>query len=219
MSVQQVLKSSIGRKMIMAATGLIMFFLFLLPHLGGNILFLFGPDLFNSYAMHLHELKALLIVIQLIMIVSILVHMITGMSLVIGNKLGSGKRETWKSTPKRSLTARLMPVSGTMIFLFIIKHLLDFQRYEKTTTVIDGHTTYDVYAMVLERFQDPVHVALYVMFMIAVGLHLSHGLQSTLQTFGFYVPREGSLIKRVSVLVAIVVAGTFAIIPVVAYLR
>ena len=103
---------------------------------------------------------------------------------------------------------------------FIVKHLLDFKFYEKSTTTLHGVETYDVYAMVLSRFQgDPVHLIFYVLFMVAVGLHLSHALQSALQTYGVYVPREGSKIKKVSALVGYGMAATFAIIPIMAFIK
>ena len=62
-------------------------------------------------------------------------------------------------------------------------------------------------------------MAFYVAFMIAVGLHLSHALQSSLQTYGLFVPREGSRIKLASAVIATGMAATFAIIPVVAFIR
>lgn len=220
MGIKQTLLSSIGRKLILATSGLIMFLLFLIPHMGGNVLFLFGPDLFNSYAHHLHQLVPVVIGIELLMLASISVHMLTAFSVVMGNHRARDRRITLRSSEERSWAARLMPLSGIMIFIFIVKHLLDFKFYEKASTTLHGVETYDVYAMVLARFQgDPVHVVFYVGFMIAVGLHLSHALQSTLQTYGLYVPREGSKIKLASAVIAAGMAATFAIIPIVAFIR
>ena len=214
-----VLLSSIGQKLLLATSGLVMFMLFLIPHMGGNILFLFGPEMFNSYAMHLHQLVPIVIGLEVLMIVSITIHMVMAFRVVLENRKASGKRLTQKSTAKRSLAAKLMPYSGGMIFIFIIKHLLDFTFKSKEQIDLHGHMANDVYGMVLARFQDPVHVAFYVLFMVAVGLHLSHALQSSLQTYGLYVPKEGSKIKLVSTFIAVVMASTFAIIPIVAYIR
>ena len=220
MDVKQTVLSSIGQKILLATSGLIMFLLFLIPHMGGNVLFLFGPELFNSYAMHLHQLVPIVIGIEVLMLASITVHMGMAFRVVFANAKAHGKRLTQKSTPKRSLTAKLMPISGGMIFIFIVKHLLDFTLGGAPGQVeLNGHMANDVYGMVLARFQDPVHVICYVLFMVAVGLHLSHALQSALQTYGLYVPRERSKIKLVSTLVAIAMAGTFAIIPIVAFIR
>jgi len=212
--------SSIGQKVLLASSGLIMFLLFLIPHMGGNVLFLFGPDLFNSYAKHLHALVPIVIGIEVLMACSIMLHMVMATRVVLANRAAVGKRLTQKSTEERSLAARLMPYSGTMIFIFIVKHLLDFTWRAKGQTELHGQQVNDVYGMVLHRFQsDPLHVAVYLLFMVAVGLHLSHGLQSTLQTYGLYIPRKGSKIKRLSIIVAIGMASTFASIPIVAFLR
>ena len=220
MNVKQTLLSSIGQKLLLATSGLVMFLLFLIPHMGGNVLFLFGPDIFNAYAHHLHQLVPLVIGIELLMLASISIHMFMAFRVVLANRRAQDTRFSQKSTKERSLAARLMPVSGGMIFIFIVKHLLDFKFYDKVTTTLHGVETYDVYAMVLSRFQnDPLHVAFYVFFMAAVGLHLSHALQSSLQTYGLYVPREGSRIKKISVFAAAGMAATFAIIPITAFIK
>lgn len=220
MSIKATLFSSIGQKVLVATSGLVMFLLFLIPHMGGNVLFLFGPDLFNSYAHHLHQLVPVVIGIEILMLTMITVHMAMAIRLVVANSKAHGKRHTLKSSKERSLAAKLMPVSGGMIFIFIVKHLIDFKFYDKVTTTLNGVETYDVYAMVLSRFQnDPVHLVFYVLFMVAVGLHLSHALQSSLQTYGLYIPREGSKIKKASALIGYGMAATFAIIPIVAFIK
>ena len=210
---------SIGQKLLLATSGTIMFLLFLIPHMGGNVLFLFGPDIFNSYAYHLHELVPIVIGIEIIMLVSISIHMIMGVRTAIQNKKAAAKRHSLKQTKERSLAARLMPVSGIMIFIFICVHLSDFKAHDKSKVMLDGHEVYDVYGMVLSRFSgDLFYVAMYILFMIAVGLHLSHALQSALQTYGVYVPRTKSKIKLLSTIIAIGMASTFSIIPIIAFL-
>lgn len=219
MKMNSVLLSSIGQKVLLATSGLVMFLLFLIPHMGGNVLFLFGPEIFNAYAMHLHQLVPVVIGIEILMLTSITVHMIMAFRVVLANRKAADKRLSQKASKERSLAAKLMPFSGGMIFIFIVKHLLDFTFKAKEQVDLHGHMANDVYGMVLARFQDPVHVIFYVLFMVAVGLHLSHALQSSLQTYGLYIPREGSKIKSVSTIIAIVMAGTFAIIPIVAFIR
>lgn len=219
MSVCKTMLSSIGQKLLLATSGLIMFLLFLIPHMGGNVLFLFGPEVFNSYAHHLHKLVPIVIGIEVLMIASISVHMIMAFRVVMANRKAADKRLSQKSSEKRSWAARLMPLSGIMIFIFIVKHLADFTFAQKGKTDLHGEAVYDVYGMVLAKFQDPFHTGFYVFFMIAVGLHLSHALQSSLQTYGIYVPREGSRIKLASTLIATGMAATFAIIPIIAFTR
>lgn len=220
MTIKQTLLSSIGQKVVLATTGLIMFFFFLVPHMAGNIVFLFGPDPYNTYAEHLHRLVWLLIQMEIVMLAALSIHMIMAVRVVLENARARHKRLTLKSSEKRSCAARFMPVSGGMIFLFILKHLYDFKFHEKQPTELNGHMVNDVYTMVLTRFQtDHLHTVIYLLFMLAVGCHLSHALQSSLQTFGVYIPRERSKVKLLSNIIAYSIAGTFAIIPVVAFFR
>ncbi len=219
MSVKSAVFSSIGQKVLVATTGLTMFLFFLIPHMSGNILFLFGPDLFNSYAEHLHNLVPILVAVEILMIISISVHMITGFRVAFANAKAHGTRITQKPSEERSLAARLMPYSGGMIFIFIVKHLLDFTLRTKPETMLHGEVVHDVYGMMIDKFSQPGNVIFYVLFMVALALHLSHALQSSLQTYGIFVPREGSKIKLASALIAVAMASTFAIMPVVAYFR
>ncbi len=215
MKKSHVLLSSIGQKLLLATSGLIMFLLFLIPHMGGNILFLFGPDIFNSYAMHLHQLVPIVIGLEVLMLISITIHMAMAIRVSLSNAKAAGTRHSQKGSKERSLAARLMPYSGGMIFLFIVKHLLDFRvRPPMEQIEMHGHMVNDVYGMVYTQFQHLGHVVFYVLFMVAVGFHLSHALQSALQTYGLYIPRKGSKIKLISTLIAIAMAGTFAIIPI-----
>jgi len=187
--------------------------------MGGNVLFLFGPELFNSYAEHLHQLVPIVIGIEVVMLASITIHMTMGIRVAVANAKAHDKRLTQKASEERSLAARLMPYSGGMIFIFIVKHLLDFTLRSKPVTQLHGNEVADVYGMMIDKFSQPGNVVFYVLFMGAVALHLSHGLQSSLQTYGLHVPREGSRIKLASKIVAIGMAATFAIMPIVAYIR
>tara|TARA_S200000501_G_scaffold22827_1_gene19828 strand:- start:129 stop:791 length:663 start_codon:yes stop_codon:yes gene_type:complete len=220
MVTKKLLLSSIGQKLLLATSGLTMFLLFLVPHMGGNVLFLFGQDIFNSYAYHLHELIPIVIGIEILMLISISIHMIMAFRTMIANKKAAKKRYSQKASAERSLSARLMPLSGIMIFIFIVIHLANFKFYEKSTVILNDHKVYDVYGMVIARFQgDLLYVAVYLLFMVAVGLHLSHALQSALQTYGVFVPREKSKIKLASKIIAITMALTFSVIPLKAFLQ
>ena len=219
MSTRKLLLSSIGQKLLLATSGLTMFLLFLVPHMGGNVLFLFGKDIFNSYAYHLHELIPIVIAVEIIMLISISIHMIMAFRTMLANRRAAKKRYSQKASVERSLAARLMPLSGIMIFIFIIIHLANFKFYEKEKIMLNDHQVYDVYGMVLGRFQgDLLYVGDFLLFMVAVGMHLSHALQSSLQTYGVHVPRKNSKIKLASKVIAILMALTFSVIPINAFL-
>lgn len=219
MNIKQTMLSSIGQKLLVATSGLAMFLIFLIPHMGGNVLFLFGPEIFNSYAKHLHQLVPIVIGVEVLMIISLSVHMTMGLRVALANARAHDKRMTQKSSEERSLAAKLMPISGGMIFIFLIKHLLDFTLRAKPETMLHGEKVYDVYGMMIDKFSQPGHVIFYVFFMVALALHLSHALQSSLQTYGVFVPRKGSKIKVASAVIGIGMASTFAIMPIVAFIR
>lgn len=220
MSTKKLLLSSIGQKLLLATSGLTMFLLFLVPHMGGNVLFLFGKDIFNSYAYHLHELIPIVIAVEIIMLISISIHMVMAFRTMLANRKAAKKRYSQKASTERSLSARLMPLSGIMIFIFIIIHLANFKFYEKEKVLLNDHQVYDVYGMVLGRFQgDIFYAGVYLLFMVAVGMHLSHALQSSLQTYGVHVPRKNSKIKLVSKIIAVLMALTFSVIPIKAFFQ
>ena len=99
------------------------------------------------------------------MLISISIHMIMAAKTSWANRKAAAKRHSQKGSRERSWAARLMPVSGIMIFIFIIIHLANFKFYEKSTTMLDGHEVYDVYGMVLSRFQgDLWYVGVYLFF-------------------------------------------------------
>ena len=153
------------------------------------------------------------------MLISISIHMIMAFRTMLANRRAAKKRFSQKASAERSLAARLMPLSGIMIFIFIIIHLANFKFYEKEKVMLNDHQVYDVYGMVLGRFQgDLLYVGVYLLFMVAVGMHLSHALQSSLQTYGVHVPRKNSKIKLVSKVIAILMALTFSVIPIKAFL-
>ena len=220
MSTKKLLLSSIAQKLLLATSGLTMFLLFLVPHMGGNVLFLFGKDIFNSYAYHLHELIPIVIAVEIIMLISISIHMVMAFRTMLANRKAAKKRYSQKASTERSLSARLMPLSGIMIFIFIIIHLANFKFYEKEKVLLNDHQVYDVYGMVLGRFQgDIFYAGVYLLFMVAVGMHLSHALQSSLQTYGVHVPRKNSKIKLVSKIIAVLMALTFSVIPIKAFFQ
>ena len=109
-------------------------------------------------------------------------------------------RNLWRHAHRTWLTIGAMVFSNT-----ILVFMLSLQ--------------FAMYGMMIDKFSQPGNVVFYLIFMVAVALHLSHALQSAVQTYGIYVPRKGSRIKLVSTLVATAMAATFAIMPVVAYLR
>ncbi len=209
------LNSSIGKKQLVAVSGLGMV-LFLIAHLLGNFLVFVGPEALNAYAKQLHSLGLLLWVARLGLIGMFLLHFGLVINLIMQNKKA---RKTNYSIPlhknTRSLFTKTMRVSGLLIFLYIGIHLYDFTFTPHTPEIssING-VYYGLYGHLYNYFLNPIRSIFYVLVMFSIGFHLVHGVQSVLHTFGFYHEVYTPLIKKASWAVAGFLAFGFSLIPV-----
>ena len=209
------LNSSIGRKQIVAVTGLILI-LFVLGHLAGNLLIFLGPEAFNGYAEKLAHLRPGLYFVEIVLAWIFIIHMWVTALLVLGNIRSRPKEyKVIKPQGDRSWATQLMPYTGTIILLFIIWHLKDFTFADKNgglSFLPDGQS-YGLYGIVVNTFRNPTHSGLYIIVMFCLGLHLSHGVQSFLQTFGFNHPRLTPAIVQFSNFFALLIAVAYSSIP------
>lgn len=208
------LGSSVGKKQIVAITG-ISLVLFLIAHLAGNLLIYSGPEAYNGYAAKLHSLGALLWVARIGLLTSFILHFTFTALLVIQNKKARGQAYSQSLHPKtRSFSARIMPLSGVVLFVYIISHIFDFTLTEPTVhnAVING-VDLGLYGLVVNTFKEPVESLWYIIAMIAVGMHLTHAIQSLFQTLGTNHPVYTPTIKTASVLFGLVIGAAFASIP------
>lgn len=209
------LGSSVGKKQIVAVTGIALV-LFLIAHLAGNLLIYSGPEAYNGYSEKLHHLGALLWVARIGLLASFVLHFTFTALLVIQNKKARSQGYSQSLHPKtRSFAARLMPLSGVILFLYVISHLLDFTLTEPTVNnaLVNG-VDLGLYGLVVNTFKDPFDSLWYIISMFAVGMHLTHAIQSLFQTFGINNPVYTPFIKKVSVVFGLVIAVAFASIPV-----
>ncbi len=179
--------SSIGKKELMALTGL-GFVGFLVAHLAGNLTMLAGQEAFESYAAKLESLGALILIAEGGLIVMALLHVLFGMTLTLRNLQARGKRYAVKKAEGgRSLGSWTMWFSGLWILVFIVLHLLHFTLPHKLSDAAP------LSQLVSERFADPYWLAYYVVSVLLVGLHVSHGFWSAFQTLGASSSRSGYL--------------------------
>lgn len=209
-------QSSIGKKQIVATTGL-MLILFLVGHLAGNLFFYLGPEAFNAYAEKLAHMRPGLYLVEFGLFVIFLIHILLTASIVIENRTA---RKTQYASSKtkvpRSLSTKIMPFTGSILLIFVIIHLFDFTFANKSgplSVLADGHD-YGLYGVVYNTFRNPVHSAFYIVAMMCLGFHLFHGIQSFVQTFGFYHPRYTPMLKTMGHIAALAVAFGFSSIPV-----
>lgn len=199
------LLSSIGKKWMMAATGLA-FCGFLTVHLIGNLTIFGGHELFDAYAEHLHSLGPLVTVFELGLLLLALVHVCTGLTLFVQNLRARPVRYAVnRRAGGRSWGSATMPYTGIWVLAFVAVHLVNFHFVDK------GERTIAV--IVSQAFTDPLYVALYVISMVAVALHVSHGFWSAFQTFGVSHPRYSPLIHGVGSVFSVAVGVGFGAIP------
>lgn len=198
--------SSIGRKLLMALTGLC-FILFLSAHLAGNLLLYRGGEAFNAYASRLHALGLLLTVFEIGLLTLALIHVILGLWLFYENYRARPVRYAKKkSGGGQTLGSATMPYTGILVLAFVVYHLIRFHFVDKTTIT--------VYEIVKTAFQNPVEVALYVVAMAVVAVHVSHGFWSAFQTLGAHHLKYTPLIKGLGLLFSVVIGMGFGFIPI-----
>jgi len=183
--------SSITKKQIVALTGLVLI-IFVIAHLAGNLFIYGGPGAFNGYAEHLEDLGILLNMAEYTLLAVFVIHIWTTVLLVLENIKARGGLKRYavnKPVGNRSLATAIMPYSGTYLLLFVLWHLFDFDLADQAgpRSLIAGKS-YGLYGIVVNSFSDPLHSALYIIAMCFLGLHLAHGVESTVQTFGLRNP-------------------------------
>jgi len=198
--------SSIGKKLIMAITGL-GFCTFLAGHLAGNLTLFAGETAFNTYAEHLHSLGPVISVAEIGLLVFAVLHVATGILLFYKNFQARPKRySVKKNAGGRTLGSSTMPYTGLLLLSFVIMHLFDFHFVDKTDRTI--------FEIVAGTFSNPVYVFLYTAAMIIAAFHVSHGFWSAFQTFGLNHPKYMPVIRLVGILFSIAVGAGFGFIPI-----
>jgi succinate dehydrogenase / fumarate reductase cytochrome b subunit len=209
--------SSVGTKVLIAVTGLLLF-VFLIGHLAGNLLVLFGPGPFNAYSDKLIS-NPLVIPLEIGLLLVVLVHAYKTVKMYLQNQQARPERYAVKKwaghTSRKSVGSSTMIVSGLVTALFVVFHLQQFKwgSYYETA---DATPVRDLYRTEVEFFQDPIWVAIYVICMGLVFLHLRHGIASACQSLGAS-ETFGKRMLRVGMVAAIIIGGGFAIIPLFIY--
>lgn len=218
------LTSSIGRKLVMSLTGLFLVS-FLAVHLAGNLQLLKGDggDAFNAYAYFMTH-NPLIKTVSYLLYAGILLHAVQGWLLWRKNVAARGtgyKVKVTRAVKTNGTAAVRMGWLGTIIFLFILLHMYQFWLQMKLGNLeyvtVDGLKVKNLYEPVVLAFQNPVYVIIYVLSMVAIGMHLIHGFQSAFQTLGLNHPKYTPAIKGLGVLISVLIPAGFAIIPIIMY--
>jgi succinate dehydrogenase / fumarate reductase cytochrome b subunit len=208
--------SSVGRKLVMAVTGQMMV-LFALGHVAGNSTIYF--DKINAYAAGLHALPFMVWAVRLAMLVVVSFHIYYAIVLKLENSDARPVSYIKKKELESTFGGRNMIWTGAIIGTFLVYHLLHFtfQVIDPSTAALthpDAAGRPDVFLMVARGFQRTGIAAGYLAAVIALWFHLTHGIQSSFQTFGLNGEQSFPYIRKGSSLAAIALLVAYASIPV-----
>jgi succinate dehydrogenase / fumarate reductase, cytochrome b subunit len=219
----KLLSSTIGRKVLMALTGLFLI-LFLVVHLAGNLQLLHHDNglAFNVYAKFMTS-NPVIKTIGIGNYIIIVVHIVWAILLTIHNRKSRGPEGYAVVKNSSPWTARNMGILGSLIFIFLVIHLRGFW-YEMhwghlEQIDVDGEPVKNLYKQVKMVYTDPIYVGFYVVSMLVLAFHLWHGFISAFQTLGLNHLKYNGVIRFVGRAFAIVVPVLFALIPIWMYLE
>lgn len=214
--------SSIGKKFVVALTGAFLV-LFLAGHLAGNMLIFVGPDAFNAYADQLHNMLngAGVWVARIVLLGAFVLHIAATIALTRQNR-AARKQYEHKSTIQASRSSRLMILSGLTIIAFVIYHLLHFtarvgneyNNPELYSYMLDGQEVHNAWKMVIDGFSWWPATLFYLIAMVLLASHLTHGIQSIFQTLGWRSRKSAALIDTFAKGYTIVIFLGFISIPI-----
>lgn len=203
--------STIGRKVAMAVSGLVLFG-FVLGHMAGNLQVFLGPEAFNHYSVLLHELLhgTGLWIVRAGLLAAVVVHIVAATSLTLTNRRARPVAYRVVTPVASTYASRTMVWSGPIILAFVVYHLLDLTL----GTVNPGFVPTDPYRNLVASFQRPWVAAFYVIAVLGLCVHLKHGVWSMLQTVGLSHPRWDRWRVAGATAFAAVCAVGFIVLPV-----
>jgi succinate dehydrogenase / fumarate reductase, cytochrome b subunit len=198
-------KSSIGKKLLMAASGLVLFG-FVTGHLLGNLQIFLPPEAINAYGYKLESLGGLLWAIRAFLLACLVLHVWLAIKLTLENRAARPEQYGTQHTIRATLASRVMGRTGVVVLAFIIFHLAHYtarvwnpEWSEHSYALKDGTLVRDVHAMMVQGFSNALVSAFYIIAVGILAYHLSHGLVSLVQTFGFKNQKWTRGLERFSV--------------------
>ncbi|MEM9174452.1 MAG: succinate dehydrogenase cytochrome b subunit [Myxococcota bacterium] len=205
----RLLSSSIGKKLVMAVTGVALLG-FLVAHMAGNLTLYLGQDSLNGYAATLKG-NPLLWPARLGLLTVFGLHVATGISLARENRNARPIRYDRVEPQTATWASRYIVFTGLVVLFFVVFHLLHFTIGAVQSEVfhgVDAQGRHDVYGMVTGAFSNPIVSGVYVLAMAVLGFHLYHAVQSAVQTLGFaHKSYKQTLEFGAKAIVALIVIG------------
>ena len=207
-------RTSVGKKAVMAVTGLLMV-AYLITHVLANLLVFQGPTQINAYSRFLHGTGGALWAARLVLLAAVVLHIVAAVQLTARRQTArpvgyAGGREAQVST----LASRTIRWGGGLILVFLVYHILHFTLGTVHSSFVEG----DPYHNVAAGFGNPLVVVFYELAMAAVGLHLYHGVWSSGRSLGVSEASPHPLRRQLALVLAVLVWAGFTVIPIAVYL-
>jgi succinate dehydrogenase / fumarate reductase cytochrome b subunit len=198
------LDSSVGKKVVMAVTGIALFG-FVTVHMLGNLTAYMGAEPMNHYAEFLQTMVhgMGIWVFRAVMLTAVVLHGWAALSLTLANRAARPVGYRAQKLQAATLASRTMRWSGVILGLFIIYHLLHLTTGQVHPDFIKGNA----YHNFVTGFQQPLAAGFYILAQVCLGFHLWHGIWSLTQTLGFSHPRYDVCRRRFAMVMAVVIAG------------
>ena len=189
--------------------------LFTIVHLLGNSSIFAGPNGINSYAEHLHSLGPVVWIFRLAMLALLSIHVIFGITLTVENSKANPAGYAVSRKVRANFSSENMIWTGLILLCFIVYHLLHFTVRVTPGLVqtVDQMGRFNVFAMVTNSFQKGGTAFIYIAAMVALFLHLKHGIQSFFQTMGWSSDKSQPAIIKVGVVASVILLVGYASIP------
>ncbi len=208
--------SSIGKKILTGITGLGLT-LFVSFHMAGNLVLFASSDAYNQLAHFIDSSGILLLIVELILLVTVIVHAWLGIAIRIkSEKARPIKYQMLKSAgepSKKSLSSRSMIITGLVLLVFLVSQLASFKFCTYYITSVDGVAMRDLARLVIETFRNPFYTFSYLAVMILLGFHLRHGFWSAWQSLGILRAPWSSVVYAIASLFALLIAIGFLVLP------
>jgi len=211
----RLLSDSIGRKVVMAITGLLMV-LFVVGHLLGNLSIFAGADGINTYAAKLHSLPVVVWATRVVMLAAVAFHLVLSIQITLENRAANPTRYAVDRRLRVTFASKNMIWTGLLLGAFIVGHLFHFtvRSFPGMVLVQDSLGRFDVFAMVADGFGKVATAVVYVVAMLMLYFHLSHGIQSTFQSLGLNNPKTMPGFVRFGSVLSVIFLLGYGAIPV-----
>ena len=204
--------TSVGKKAVMAATGVIMV-AYLITHVLANLLVFQGPDQINAYSRFLHGTGGALWAARLVLLAAVGLHIVAAAQLTARRRAARPVAYVERQPQVSTLASRTIRWGGGLILLFLVFHILHFTLGTVHPSFVEG----DPYHNVAAGFANPLVVVFYEAAMAAVGLHLYHGIWSSGRSLGVSTASPHPLRRQLALALAVIVWAGFTVIPIAVY--